>query len=159
FWARTHADHEESLEKEESEAESRQIKKPNFRGALARVVQEPREEDNPDLHSAHQALTRLTQPTVSLICLNSSNNGSYRLPHDGSPVVTLAIRKMSHGGLKDVGRLMLGEITSAHRGVINELRQTPLTPPEWVEVGLLCRHHLILFTEGNAIVGQYKLSL
>ena len=37
FWARTHADHEESLEKEESEAESRQIKKPSFRGALARV--------------------------------------------------------------------------------------------------------------------------
>jgi CRISPR-associated endonuclease/helicase Cas3 len=159
FWARSRAEYQETIEKEESEAESRQIKKPRFRGALARVVQEPREEDNPDLHPAHQALTRLTRPTVSLICLDRDDCGSYRLPHDNSPVHTLAIRKMSRGGFKDVSRLMLGEVVSAHRGVINHLRESPLTPPAWAEVGLLCRHHLILFTKGKASLGAYELAL
>jgi len=159
FWERSRADHREAIEKEECEAETRQIKKPRFRGALARLVQEPREEDNPDLHPAHQALTRLTRPTVLLICLDRDDNGSYRLPHDNSPVHTLAIRKMSYGGLEDVGRLMLGEVTSAHRGVINQLRVAPLTPTGWGDVGLLCRHHLILFTKGKARLGAYELVL
>jgi CRISPR-associated endonuclease/helicase Cas3 len=159
FWEKTGAKHSETIAKEESEAESRQIKKPQFRGALARVVQEPREEDNPDLHPAHQALTRLTRPTVSLICLERDADGSYRLPHDNTAVSTLAIRKMSAGGSADVGRLMLGEITSAHFGVINQLRTESRIPPKWVEVGMLCRHHLILFSNGKARLGEYELSL
>jgi CRISPR-associated endonuclease/helicase Cas3 len=159
FWATTRTKHQESIEREESEAESRQIKKPRFRGVLARMVQEPREEDNHDLHPAHQALTRLTRPTVSLICLERDDNGAYRLPHDNSPVPTLAIRKMSHGGFEDIGRLMLAEVTSAHWGVIKQLREAPQTPPEWVDVGMLCRHHLIVFTRGRASLGEYELSL
>jgi CRISPR-associated endonuclease/helicase Cas3 len=159
FWVSTLADHRERIEKEEGEAESRRIKKPQFRGVLARVVQEAREEDNPDLHPAHQALTRLTRPTVSLICLQRDDNDPYRMPHDNSPFSTLAIRKNSQGGFEDVARVMLGEVTSAHRGLINQLRQKPLMPREWKDVGLLCRHHLILFTEGKALVGPYELSL
>jgi CRISPR-associated endonuclease/helicase Cas3 len=159
FWERTRAKHSETIGEEESEAESRQIKKPQFRGALVRVVQEPREEDSPDLHPAHQALTRLTRPTVSLVCLERDDNGPYRLPHDNTPVPKLAIRKMSEGGSADVGRLMLGEITSAHSGVIKRLRAEPCIPPEWVEVGMLCRHHLILFSNGKARLGEYELSL
>ncbi len=159
FWAATAAAHRETIEKEEGEAESRRIKKPQFRGALARVVREPREEDNPDLHPAHQAVTRLTRPTASLICLLRTAQGSYHLPHDDSVVSTLAVRQMSAGGFEDVGRLMLGEVTSAHRGLINELRDAPQRPPVWDEVGMLCRHHLVLFTSGRARVGAYELAL
>jgi CRISPR-associated endonuclease/helicase Cas3 len=159
FWETTRAKHFDMIAKERSEAEARQIKKPQFSGVLARIVPVPREEDNPDLHPAHQALTRLTRPTASLICLERDDTGSLRLSHDNSPIHTLAIRKMSTGGFDDVGRVMLGEITSAHPGVINELRERPRTPPEWVEVGMLCRHHLILFSNGKARLGGYELSL
>jgi CRISPR-associated endonuclease/helicase Cas3 len=159
FWVRTCAKHREMTQKEEGEAESRQIKKPRFRGALARVVQEPREEDSPDLHPAHQALTRLTRPTVSIICLVRDERGANRLPHDNSSVPTLAVRKMSEGGFADIGRLILGEVTSAHRGLLNQLREEPHTPREWTDVGLLCRHHLIVFTHGKARVGAYELFL
>jgi CRISPR-associated endonuclease/helicase Cas3 len=159
FWEKTRANHLETIAKEETEAESRQIKKPQFRGALARVVQDPREEDNPELHPAHQALTRLTRPTVSLICLERDANGSYWLPHDNTLVPTLAIRKMSEGGFADVGRLMLGGISCAHYGVINQLRAEPHIPREWVELGMLCRHHLIQFSNGRARLGEYELSL
>jgi CRISPR-associated endonuclease/helicase Cas3 len=159
FWRITLDGHHEAIEKEEAEAESRQIKKPQFRGSLSRVVSAPREEDSPDLHPAHQALTRLTRPTVSLICLLKDFEGTYFLPHDSSPVRTLAIRNMSSGGFKDISRLMLGEITSAHRGLLNELRAVARIPDEWVDLGLLNRHHLIVFTEGKAHVGPYELEL
>jgi CRISPR-associated endonuclease/helicase Cas3 len=159
FWERTGARHLGRIGKQESEAESRHIRKPQFRGALARVVQQPREEDNPDLHPAHQALTRLTRPTASLICLELDADRSYRLPHDNTPVSTLMIRKMSEGGFADIGRLMLGEVSCAHVGVINQLRAEPHIPPEWIEVGMLCRHHLIQFSNGRARLGEYGLSI
>ena len=57
FWTKTQAEHKEMIAKEKDEAVTRQIKKPQYRGGLARVVQEPRQEDSPDLHPAHQALT------------------------------------------------------------------------------------------------------
>jgi CRISPR-associated endonuclease/helicase Cas3 len=151
--------HEAALEKEEAEAESRRIKKPRFRGALARLVQEPREEDSPDLHPAHQALTRLTRPTVSLVCLEVGADGAHRLPHDNSLVPSLAVRRMSQGGFDDVRRLLLGELSSAHRGLVELLRQAPRIPAEWAEVGMLCRHHLLLFEKGKASLGAYVLAL
>ncbi|MHB1424624.1 MAG: CRISPR-associated helicase Cas3' [Gemmataceae bacterium] len=159
FWASTLIKHLDALDKEESEAESRQIKKPRFRGTLARILQEPREEDNPDLHPAHQALTRLSRPTVSLICLSKDSNGVYCLTHDNSPVRTLAIHKISEDGYKDIGRLLLAEITSADRGLLGELSLTPRIPREWSDFGLLCRHHLIVFTDGKARVGSIELEL
>lgn len=159
FWEKTRAKHLDAIQMEGSEAESRQIKKPQFRGALARVVQEPREEDNPGLHPAHQALTRLSRPTASLICLERDASDSYRLPHDSTPLSTLRVRRMSEGGSADVGLLMMGEITSAHPGVINQLRAEPRTPAEWEKVGMLRYHHLILFSSGKARLGDYNLSL
>ncbi len=104
-------------------------------------------------------MTRLTGPTVSLICLACADNGAYRLTHNAGPVSSLAIRKISQGGFEDIGRLMLAEVTSTHRGLINELRDGPRTPPEWADTGLLCRHHLIVFAEGKARVGRYDLLL
>jgi CRISPR-associated endonuclease/helicase Cas3 len=159
YWAKTYAKHREMIEREEREAEDRQIKKPQFRGALARLMKEAREEDNPDLHPAHQALTRLTRPTASLICLENNENGAYRLPHDNSEVPSLRIRRMAEGGFDDVRRVILAEVSSSHRGLIEELRESPRTPPEWTDVGFLSRHHLVLFTKGKARLGGYELTL
>src|SRR5581483_4847832 len=158
FWSRSRADHQRMLEREVDEAKVRQIKIPSFCGALARIVQEPKEEDNPDLHSAHQALTRLTRPTVSFICLLKEGE-SYHLPHDNTVVSTLVVRKMQEGGIEDIGRFLMGEVTSAHRGLLNELRTMPLNPREWKDVAMLARHHVIVFDEGLAHVGRYQLEL
>ncbi len=113
----------------------------------------------PDLHPAHQALTRLTGPTVQLICLESDNAGGFRLPHDATPVPTLRIRKMRDGGIQDISRMILAEISSAHRGLIHALRENYQPPSEWAEAGMLCRHYLIRFIDGTATVGDYKLQL
>ena len=54
---------------------------------------------------------------------------------------------------------MLGELTSTHRGLLNELTVVPRIPREWSDVGMLCRHHLIVFANGKASVGPYELDL
>jgi CRISPR-associated endonuclease/helicase Cas3 len=159
FWKESKACHEKKQAKEQAEAEVRQIKKPQFRGALARVIGEPREEDSPDLHPAHQALTRLTRPTAQLICLMLDSFGSRSMIHDGTLITSLSIRKMSGGGAQDIRRLILAELTTAHPGVVRELWDNPLKPKEWTQVGMLQNHHLITFTDGCAQVGNYEMIL
>ena len=159
FWNETKAAHEIKLAKEQDEAELRQIKKPRFRGALARIIGEPREDDSPELHPAHQALTRLTRPTAQLICLMQESSGSRSMIHDGSLIASLGVRKMAQGGVEEVRRLILAELTTAHPGVVRELWDNPLKPKEWTQVGMLKNHHLITFTDGCAQIGKYELLL
>ena len=158
-WDVTKAKHEAIQAKEEDEALNSQIKKPSYSAVLARIVGEPRDEDNPDLHPAHQALTRLTRPTVQLICLFADTDGTLRLPHDGTPVPTLRVQKMSAGGSEDLRRLLLAEMSVADMRVVRELWASPLRPTEWKEVGMLKRHHLVVFTDGVAILGGAELRL
>ena len=132
---------------------------PKFTGPLAKLVQTPREEDAPDLHPAHQALTRLTGPTASVICLFEAADGTLTLPHSGERVASLRVRPMNAGGIADVARLLFGEVSLAHRGVVAVLWKAPTTPKEWGDVGLLERHHLICFRDGRARVGEYELRL
>jgi CRISPR-associated endonuclease/helicase Cas3 len=157
FWARSRDDHKTSVSKEEDEAESRRIRKPKHTGALARIVSVPREEDDPDLHPAHQALTRLSRPTVQLICLETGDVGSFRLIHNHSPIRTLVVRKMSAGGAEDVKQVLLGELITSHPGLVRELWGSPQRPKAWEDVGMLCHHHLITFVSGRAEVGNYEL--
>jgi CRISPR-associated endonuclease/helicase Cas3 len=151
--------HKSQTEKAESEAENSQIKKPRFRGLLARITGDPREEDNPDLHPAHQALTRLTRPTAQLICLKAEAQGGFRLPHNGAAIPTLRVRPMRDGGMADVSRLIFAEVSVAHWGLVRALRENGCRPSEWTDVGMLCRHFLIPFVNGKATVGDYEVCL
>src|SRR5262249_47265219 len=87
YWQSTAVAHRMSKEREQTQAEDRQIKKPIYRGDLSRIAATPREEDSSELHPAHQALTRLTRPTAALICLMDEGNGRLRLPYEAGGVV------------------------------------------------------------------------
>ncbi len=70
-WQETWAAMQLKKGKESSEAEGRRVRKPG-----GRIVVDPsdfqkfwREEDSPELHPALQAVTRLTEPTVSVVLL------------------------------------------------------------------------------------------
>jgi CRISPR-associated endonuclease/helicase Cas3 len=159
YWSVTKEEYETIVRSEEDEADLRQIRKPSFSGVLARVVSEPRDEDNPDLHPTHQALTRLARPTAQLVCLIVGSDTTLRMPHDNSLVPTLTVRRMSDGGTEDVGRLMSAELTVADFRVLRELWTTPRRPVEWQDVGMLQRHHLVTFTNGAATIGDMELQL
>ncbi len=159
FWAGSKEEYEADISHAEGEAEGRQIRKPRDTGALARLVSAPREEENPELHPAHQALTRLAPPTAQLICLEAAGEGAFRLIHDETLLRTLAVRITPARRREDIQRLLLGELTTAHPGLVRELWHSPRRRPEWKEVGMLCRHHQITFEGGRTTVGKYELLL
>jgi CRISPR-associated endonuclease/helicase Cas3 len=59
---------EQELQKEASEAKDRWIKGPDYEGALWRLAQDPKEEDAPELHQAHQPLRVGVLPMSKLWC-------------------------------------------------------------------------------------------
>ena len=159
FWAVTKAEFDTRQHEEEDQAEIRQIKKPGFSGILERIVSQPREEDSPDIHPAHQALTRLSRPTVQLICLLRGSGNTWQLPHNRSVLQTLTVRPMSKGGIDDIRTLLNGELTVADFRVLRALSEDPQTLEKWSDVGMLCRHHLVTFEDGLAQIGNVELLL
>jgi CRISPR-associated endonuclease/helicase Cas3 len=75
-WEETRAKHSAAQEWESREAERRWLLSPDStQSDLAALLPYPREEDAPDLHREHQALTRLGRPSVTLICLYRDEGG------------------------------------------------------------------------------------
>ena len=65
-----------SRQDERDEAENRYIPSP-VDPDLTRFTRNPLDEDNPDLHPRLQALTRLTEPSVSCVCLFGDRDSAY----------------------------------------------------------------------------------
>lgn len=128
YWHTTATAHRVSMEREQTQAEDRQIKKPTYRGDLSRMAAIPREEDSPDLHPAHQALTRLTRPTAVLICLKDQGNGQFRLPYDAGSRRFFAGPEDVRRGEQDITAILQGEVSCAHRGIVRGVGARPLTP-------------------------------
>src|SRR2546425_9830416 len=77
YWYETLSAHKQKRIEEQKEAEDRWIKHPHYRGPFWRVAADLREEDTPEFHRAHQALTRLTEPSVPLVCLFGTRERPY----------------------------------------------------------------------------------
>ena len=73
MWRDTADDWNKAVTEDANQAAQRLIKVPSYDGQLADFTRANLEEDSPDLHKAFQALTRLTEPNVSVICLESTD--------------------------------------------------------------------------------------
>jgi CRISPR-associated endonuclease/helicase Cas3 len=158
-WLATQEKHKSQESQYKGKAEERQIKKPTYSGAFGRMCDNPREEDDPTLHPAHQAPTRLTRPTVHIICLMKDPAGNWTLLHDERKVESLKVRPRSEGGIEDLQRLLEAEISVADARVLKALREDPHRPQDWEKVGMLERHHLIEFLNGTVSFGDLVLTL
>lgn len=67
-WHETWEAMQRKKEHEDREARQRRLATPNSRGFITQFLRDPREEDS-DLHPALQALTRLAEPSVSVVLL------------------------------------------------------------------------------------------
>jgi CRISPR-associated endonuclease/helicase Cas3 len=150
-WEETLTAHEAALEHERREAEQRYIKWPGYDGGLSRLVGEPREEEAPELHPAHQALTRLIDVTVPLVCLEGTPE---RPLLDGE-----ALRKDKVPDVALAKRLLRRSVTVSDRRIVYELLDQP-TPDGWIKSPLL-RHHRLVALDGHhsARVGKWRLHL
>lgn len=154
-WARTlEAQHKEAAEAKQ-EAKQRLLPIPDRDGGLDWLVGMPREEDAPDLHPAHQALTRLAEPSVSLVLLHGSPKApsleAGGAPFDPATAPTMALTK----------ELLRCSVSVSDRRLVGPLlRATEATPPAWQRSALL-RHHRAVYLDdaGDAQVAGWTLRL
>lgn len=111
------------------------------------------EEDNPEVHKSLQALTRLIEPTVQVVCLFRRPDGLFLNERDSHPI------DMNKFPEKDMLRGLLRRSLSItdKRIVFRLLDQEP--PFIWRKSPALRYHRLVEFENSLASIGDYRLIL
>jgi CRISPR-associated endonuclease/helicase Cas3 len=100
-------------------------------------------EDNPDLHAAFQALTRLGPPSISLVCLHQVNGTLNTHPDGQGHIVTLDDKPDA-----DLTRLLvLSAVTLTSWDVVSDF-QSEKPPSGWREHSLLKHYRVVIFEKG-----------
>ncbi len=138
-WHMTWAEMSARREREENEAQTTRLDSPLAELSIESYLRHPREEDE-DLHPKLQALTRLAEPSFSVVLAPEG----YALPSelDGDTV-----------------RFLLGRSVSvSHRGLVPVLRD--LEPPAAFQKRAALRRHrmVVLDGSGSAVVGRWRLT-
>ncbi|MBN1319014.1 MAG: CRISPR-associated helicase Cas3', partial [Anaerolineales bacterium] len=112
------------------------------------------EEDSPEIHQSLQALTRLIQPSVSVVCLHDTERGLC-LGDDGiGPLINLD-RKPDSGLTR---QLVQHTVSISHRGVVKRLLEQPI-PAGWQRHTLLRTHRAAIFIDGVCTIDGSPYSL
>ncbi|MCC6998530.1 MAG: CRISPR-associated helicase Cas3' [Deltaproteobacteria bacterium] len=111
------------------------------------------EEDNPELHEALQARTRLGADGLTVVLLHDVGGrasldpaGAEAAPGPGVPTFA------------EVRALLERSVAISHRGLVRVLARTP-TPEAWSEVALLENVKLLLLRAGRCEIGGFMLVL
>ena len=150
-WDETAAALEKERVADEVNAKDRVISNVSSVRELARLVSTPLDEDNPDLHAVHQALTRLAEPSVQVVCLEEGAAGP-TLP-GGEPVDLSA---KPDRALAE--RLLRRSVTLSDKRIVFALREQP-PPAGWSRSALLRHHRVLLFRDGTVPVGEWMVVL
>jgi hypothetical protein len=106
------------------------------------------EEDDSQTHEAFRALTRLGDPTVSIICLHQTAQGPALDPSVANTLVDLA--KRPNRALAT--QLLTRAVTIQRRDVVQYLAGHDERKADWKRSALVCDHHPIVFDEH----GEYR---
>jgi CRISPR-associated endonuclease/helicase Cas3 len=111
------------------------------------------EEDDPDIHRSLQALTRLSDPTVSVVCLYGTEDAA-TLESGGRGTIDLRAEPD-----RDLTRSLLERsVTLSHKGLVHWLLDQGLTPSGWSRCALL-RYHRVIFLDAANQATMGKLTL
>jgi CRISPR-associated endonuclease/helicase Cas3 len=153
-WQKTRQESEAKVVQETREAAQRWLRKPSYRGEIWELCQEPREEDAPDFHVAHQALTRLAEPSVSIVCLYG-DEARPSFDREGRD----ALDPRARPDLALAARLLGRSVQVADRRALEALLARQV-PSGWRDCALLRHHHLVtLDAAGGADLDRWRLLL
>ena len=139
IWRETLKVYEKDCEQEKEEAKNRYINHPHYSGHLGRLLGEPKEEDSPEIHPAHQATTRLVEPTVNIVCL-WEKDGKIYTDESFSEIISL-VQKPYQALTK---KLLYNSLTVSSKSVVFKLLKEEI-PVGWKESSLLMRHRVLKF--------------
>ncbi|MBX6770503.1 MAG: CRISPR-associated helicase Cas3' [Chloroflexi bacterium] len=151
YWEVTREQILQAVKEERGEARARWIRGPASSDALWHFTENPREDDAPELHQAYQALTRLSEPTVAVVCLYGTAEHPTFDRRGREPVL--------HGAPDLARRLLERSVALTDRRVVSVLLdQEP--PAAWQMSALLRHHRLLILNEDDRVqIGQYWLRL
>lgn len=139
IWQETLKNYKADCEREENEAQNRYVKHPHYGGHLGRLLGEPKEEDAPEIHPAHQATTRLVEPTASVVCL-WEKDGEIYTDETFSETISLA-DKPTNAMTK---KLLFNSLSVSSKSVVFKLLDEKV-PGGWEKSALLMRHRVLKF--------------
>jgi CRISPR-associated endonuclease/helicase Cas3 len=153
LWQETYKHLIATQQAEADQAKMRYILSPGADVDLDRIMRDTLDEDNPQLHPALQALTRLSEPSVTVICLAGTPEQP-RLPTSGE------LLDMSHPpDFATIRDLLQRSVTLSHRGIVDQMEHEDV-PAAWHRTAMLRYSHPIYFDEqGSARVGDQRLRL
>lgn len=153
-WITSRAKMERDQAKDTIEAKNRYIKPPHPALNLADISAHPKAEESPELHPNLQALTRLTELTVSVVCLFGTETQP-RLDSDGQLVSRVLTEKPDYAVMRALLNRSIA-LTDA-RVVHTLLKQDP--PKGWAQSPLLCHRYLLFNDAATASVGRFSIHL
>ena len=153
-WLATKSKLLEQTESDRDEAQDRWLKRPDFKGDLCRIAANPFAEDAPKFHKAHQALTRLAEPTVEVVSVCGSAERPTLDPLGREP-----LDLKTDPAVLQARRLLMRSASIASKSVVFALLDQP-EPASWRRSPLPRRHRLLEFDQdGLALVGKNCLRL
>ena len=154
-WFETQKELQKAIEEDNEEARVRWIKPPSYTGQLWRLTEDPREEDAPDFHQAHRALTRLTPPSVSVVLIFGTKDRAWL---DAAHRESVDV--VNEPSIDTMKRLLLRSASISDRRVVFQLLEQ-LPPVSWRRTALL-RNHRAIFLDGDGCsegIGGYRIRL
>ncbi|MCL4465047.1 MAG: hypothetical protein M1389_03270, partial [Chloroflexi bacterium] len=145
---------QQEIERDTQEAKDRWLKRPQYGGALWRLTSDPREEDAPDFHQAHQALTRLAEPSVPVVVLDQTG----AVPGIGSePAERIDVDV--EPSASQVMRLLGRSVSVSDRRIVFDIIATAV-PPGWQRSPLLRHHRLLILDQGGGVaIGSHYVQV
>jgi CRISPR-associated endonuclease/helicase Cas3 len=123
------------------QAKERMIPRPGYEDLLS-ISNQGLEEDNPAIHRAFRALTRLSDPGINLVCLHQTSQGLSLEPGGTGGLIDLT-EKPSPEMVKELLRRSVS--VQRHDVVVHFLNQN--VPAKWKEVAALRCHYQAVFDE------------
>ena len=152
LWEETAIKLQAARKKQTDEAESRYLPHPGSKTGLDKLTSMGRDEDE-DLHPFFQALTRLTERTVTVVCLFGRGDDIFLDRARTRPV------SLGHVTMDGAAEILRRSCPISSRRVVFDLEAIAV-PPAWKKNALLrnCRP-LIFDADGCCPVGKMRLRL
>lgn len=143
LWRNSLAKCLKSISNDNDQAENRYIKRPSYRRHISGIFTNNLEEDNPDIHQSLQAVTRLTEPTATVICLWERDGKTYL---DESFAEEIDLNKKPY--LEQIKELLRSSLSISNKSVVFKFFAEEV-PNIWQESALLRNHRVLKFDENR----------
>ena len=142
FWKTSLENCLKAISDNNSQAEDRYIKRPGYSRHISGIFANNLEEDSPEIHKTLQAVTRLTEPTVTVICL-WEKDGKVFLDENFAREINISKKPY----LEQTKELLRYSLSISNKSVVFKFFAEEV-PKGWEESALL-RHHRIFKFDAN----------